>query len=120
MARADLCFCSLCAEALENGGGPQHRVGESARLQASSSWKVGEGFPLAAPSTSVLQTTRRFTRYWALRQQVGLRVRPMLGLTAHAAGHPYSGAFAAGLQCIENLLKLCCMKAWVKQGCFEH
>ncbi len=71
---------------------------------------MGEGFPLAAPSTSVLQTTRRFTRYWALRQQVGLCVMPMPGLTAHGTGHPYSSAVAAGLQGNRGLRTLCCVK----------
>lgn len=40
------------------------------RLKLSPSWQVNEGYPMAAPTSTVLQGTKRATRYWPLYTQV--------------------------------------------------
>lgn len=40
------------------------------RLMLSPSWQVNEGYPMAAPASTVLQATKRATRYWPLYNQV--------------------------------------------------
>lgn len=56
----------------ENGDAPaEPPVREDpVRLRLSPSWQVNEGYPMAAPTSTVLQATKRATRYRPLYSQV--------------------------------------------------
>ncbi|KAL0052511.1 hypothetical protein WJX82_003263 [Trebouxia sp. C0006] len=72
IATTDLRPLSTEQEPTENGDTPSQPPPreDPVRLKLSPSWQVNEGYPMAAPTSTVLQGTKRATRYWPLYTQV--------------------------------------------------
>ena len=61
-------------------------------LEHSQSVQVNEGYPMAAPTSTVLQATKRAMRYWPLHNQLITAVSAALTSSPDAAASPKSAS----------------------------